>query len=228
MRTDRTCQFLWTKIFPFFLVSNLSLSLVISVSTCLSRNVCLHLFHFPSLWVCTNIYIYIICFDYSLTSGLYGDEWPASRPCRYTHAETTPCTHCVGGWVGPRAGRDALENRCLFPFREWNPSSTVVRPVVKSLYRLSCLDSNNMCVQMHFLLVCVTAVNNEPPMLIVCSFNKVYSFEFWPICSSANGEELHENLMFVYEKEAAHRCLCCSVYLGIAEYHFPFSYVHFV
>jgi hypothetical protein len=25
--------------------------------------------------------------------------------------ERAPCTHCIGGWVGPRAGLDAVENR---------------------------------------------------------------------------------------------------------------------
>lgn len=42
----------------------------------------------------------------SLPLALVGDEWPASRPTRFT-----PCTHCIRGRVGPRIGLDALEER---------------------------------------------------------------------------------------------------------------------
>jgi len=36
-----------------------------------------------------------------LTSVLYGSEWSASRPGRFTPEEITPGTHCTGGRVGP-------------------------------------------------------------------------------------------------------------------------------
>jgi hypothetical protein len=39
-----------------------------------------------------------------LTSALVGGEWLASRPGRFT-----PGTHCIGGWVDPRAGLDDME-----------------------------------------------------------------------------------------------------------------------
>jgi hypothetical protein len=29
--------------------------------------------------------------------------------------------HSIGGWVGPRVGLDAVENRKIFPWRESNP-----------------------------------------------------------------------------------------------------------
>jgi hypothetical protein len=48
---------------------------------------------------------------HSLTSALDGGEWSVSRPGRFTPRERTPCTHCNGGWVGPRAGLDALVKR---------------------------------------------------------------------------------------------------------------------
>jgi hypothetical protein len=35
-----------------------------------------------------------------------GDEWLASRPGCFT-----PGTHWIGGWVGPRANLDAVEER---------------------------------------------------------------------------------------------------------------------
>jgi hypothetical protein len=36
-------------------------------------------------------------------------EW--SRPDRFTPGERAPGAHWTGGWVGPRAGLDAMENR---------------------------------------------------------------------------------------------------------------------
>jgi hypothetical protein len=38
-----------------------------------------------------------------------GGEWSASHPCRVIPVKTAPCTHCIGGWVGLRAGLDAVE-----------------------------------------------------------------------------------------------------------------------
>jgi hypothetical protein len=35
----------------------------------------------------------------------------ASRPGRFTSGERAPGTHCIGDWVGPRAGLDTVENR---------------------------------------------------------------------------------------------------------------------
>jgi hypothetical protein len=46
-----------------------------------------------------------------LTSELDGGEWSASRPGRFTSREIAPCTHWIGGWVGPRVGLDDVEKR---------------------------------------------------------------------------------------------------------------------
>jgi hypothetical protein len=32
-----------------------------------------------------------------------------------------PCTHWIGGWVGPRIGLDVVAERKILPFRESNP-----------------------------------------------------------------------------------------------------------
>jgi hypothetical protein len=57
-------------------------------------------------------------------------EWSASRPGRFTHAETVLGTHWVRGWVGPKAGMDAVEElKISFPCLESNPNSSVVQPV---------------------------------------------------------------------------------------------------
>jgi hypothetical protein len=42
------------------------------------------------------------------TLALYGGEWSASRPGRFTPREGTHGTHWKGGWVGPRAILDAV------------------------------------------------------------------------------------------------------------------------
>jgi hypothetical protein len=39
-----------------------------------------------------------------LTSALDWGEWSASRPAALCQGERTPGTHCIGGWMGPRAG----------------------------------------------------------------------------------------------------------------------------
>jgi hypothetical protein len=44
-----------------------------------------------------------------LTSALDGGEWPASRPGHFNPGEKGPGTHLKGGWVGPKAGLDALK-----------------------------------------------------------------------------------------------------------------------
>jgi hypothetical protein len=35
--------------------------------------------------------------------------------------ERAPCTHWIGGWVGPRAGLDAVEKRRVLPLRGIEP-----------------------------------------------------------------------------------------------------------
>jgi hypothetical protein len=47
-----------------------------------------------------------------LTSALDGGEWSATQPVRFTPGERAPPgTHWTGGWVGPRAGLDTVEER---------------------------------------------------------------------------------------------------------------------
>jgi len=44
-----------------------------------------------------------------LTSALDGGEWSASLPGRFTPRERAPCTHWIGGWVGPRTGLKEID-----------------------------------------------------------------------------------------------------------------------
>jgi hypothetical protein len=58
-----------------------------------------------------------------LISALDGGECrSASRPCRFTPGDGAASTHWVVGWVGLRAGLDAMEKRINpYPCRESNP-----------------------------------------------------------------------------------------------------------
>jgi len=46
-----------------------------------------------------------------LISALDGREWSVSRPGRFTHGVTDTGVHWEGGWVGCRAGLDAVAKR---------------------------------------------------------------------------------------------------------------------
>jgi hypothetical protein len=71
-----------------------------------------------------------------LTSALAGGEWSASRPCRFTPGERASGTHCIGGWVRPRAGVDDIEKSTFLtlPGLEVQPLGRPGRS--QSLYRL--------------------------------------------------------------------------------------------
>jgi hypothetical protein len=64
------------------------------------------------------------CWDIALpswNSALDGVEWSASQPCRFTPCVKATGTHWIGGWVGLRAGVDAVEKRkSLCPCRKSN------------------------------------------------------------------------------------------------------------
>jgi hypothetical protein len=55
-----------------------------------------------------------------LTTALDGGEWSASRPGRFTPGEVGPGTSWIGGWVGHKAGLDAMKRKSCTP-RESNP-----------------------------------------------------------------------------------------------------------
>jgi hypothetical protein len=44
-----------------------------------------------------------------LTSALDGGELLVSHPGRFTPGERAAGTHCIGGWLGPRADLDNME-----------------------------------------------------------------------------------------------------------------------
>jgi hypothetical protein len=62
-------------------------------------------------------------------------RWPASHPSRCTPWERNFCTDWVGGWLGPRAGLDAVEKRKTSPLSGIEPRSSSLYPVaIPTLY----------------------------------------------------------------------------------------------
>jgi hypothetical protein len=70
-----------------------------------------------------------------LTSALVGSEWSASRPGRFTPKERAPGTHWIRGWVGPRTGLDAVENRTILPLPVFELRPLRRPTLSQSLYR---------------------------------------------------------------------------------------------
>jgi hypothetical protein len=67
-----------------------------------------------------------------LMSALYGGEWSASRPGRFTPRERAPGTHWIGGWVGSRAVLYAVLNRKIpSPRRESNLKTPIVQSIAQ-------------------------------------------------------------------------------------------------
>jgi hypothetical protein len=48
-------------------------------------------------------------------------EWPASLPGRFTPGEIVPGAHWIGGWVGLRAGLEAVGKRKILPLQGIEP-----------------------------------------------------------------------------------------------------------
>jgi hypothetical protein len=75
---------------------------------------------------------------HSLTSALDEGGWSVSRPGRFALREGAPGTHWIGGWVGLRAGLDAVVKK-KFP----TPTGTrtpIIQPIAQrytsELFRL--------------------------------------------------------------------------------------------
>jgi hypothetical protein len=79
-----------------------------------------------------------------LTLALAGGEWSASRLCRFTPEERAPSTHWIGGWVGSRAGLDAVEKRKFLNLPELELRSLCYPPVA-SRYTDSAIPAHTKC-----------------------------------------------------------------------------------
>jgi hypothetical protein len=80
-----------------------------------------------------------------LTSALDGSEWSASRIGRFTPGKEAPGTQWLGGWVGPRAGLDAVTKRR-------NPYPR--RPRLRVSLKMEAARSSEMLVSYHITTQC--------------------------------------------------------------------------
>jgi hypothetical protein len=64
------------------------------------------------------------------TSVIDGGEWSASCPCCFIPRKSAPNSHCIGGWVGLRAGLEAVKRKIFCPCQELNPELWAIQPVV--------------------------------------------------------------------------------------------------
>jgi hypothetical protein len=76
--------------------------------------------------------------EWILTSALVGGDWSASLPSRCTLGERARGTHWIGGWMGPRASLEDMEERkfLTLPGLELRPLAHPARS--QSLSRLRC------------------------------------------------------------------------------------------
>jgi hypothetical protein len=69
-----------------------------------------------------------------LTKVLDGGEWSASRPRHFTPGKRAPVFYWMGGWMGSKAGLDAVV-KTKFPFLTPAGSRTpVIQLITLSLY----------------------------------------------------------------------------------------------
>jgi hypothetical protein len=84
---------------------------------------------------------------HSLTSELDGSEWSVSNLGLCTTRERAPGTLWIGGWVGPRAGPDAVVKRKIpSPRRESNPRNPIVQPAAWMLHIENLMNFNKSYV----------------------------------------------------------------------------------
>jgi hypothetical protein len=70
------------------------------------------------------------------TPALDGSEWSSSHSGLFTPGEIAGGTHCIGIWVGPRAGRDAVEKDLFLP----PTADKILFPHLSNLQPIHCIE----------------------------------------------------------------------------------------
>jgi hypothetical protein len=93
----------------------------------------------------------------SLTPALEGVEWAALRSGRFSLGEEVPGSHCVGGWVGLRAGVNSVE-KSLSSLTEIETRPSLYRlsspgHKIKTIIRIIVLFCRTRTFQMHLIQI---------------------------------------------------------------------------
>ena len=95
-----------------------------------------------------------------MTSALDRGGWSASRPGRLYPREG-PATHCIGGWVGPRAGLDGCRKSRPSGIRSPDLATTEASVFLYSMYasvqyiNIISMIPNNMKKKINIFLISV-------------------------------------------------------------------------
>jgi hypothetical protein len=111
-----------------------------------------------------------------LTSALVRGEWSASRPGRCTPRETTPGTHWIGGWVGPRASLGAVWKRKIHRLRRYsNPDYPIVQPLRRGISWLAewlLASQDGFCSMELWLLLLLSSLITVSFSLVLLPLNQ--------------------------------------------------------
>jgi hypothetical protein len=99
-----------------------------------------------------------------LTRALVGDEWSASRPCRFIPGERALCTHWIGCWVDSCAGLDDKKKWKFFTLPVLELRSLVVQPVV-SRYTFTCYSPQVFWRMGGYVVLCAAIGHVKVEML---------------------------------------------------------------
>jgi hypothetical protein len=124
-------------------------------------------------------WMYRSTFSWPLTSALVGGEWSNSRPGRFTPGERTIGTHWIGGWMGPRARLDDMENRKFLILPEpRTPIPRIVQPVATRLSRLHVMYlGSHYYASVHRYTVVLRPLTFAKPRI---SYSSVQCIDFFP------------------------------------------------
>jgi hypothetical protein len=109
-----------------------------------------------------------------MTMALEGGEGLVSRPGCFFPQER-PGTHCIGGWVGLRAGleRCSGSNRIIPLMRRPNTDRTPNKPV--TLPRNQLLIRYAVTSPVHTVTICGNVTSVYPPLIFIVTMTATYT-----------------------------------------------------
>jgi hypothetical protein len=107
-----------------------------------------------------------------LTLALDGGEWSPSHTGRFEPRERAPGTHLIGGWVGPRAGLEAVVKRKFpSPCRDCNPL------IIQSVAQRYTAELSQLLI--HFTTVTILGELHEWRIFASSSDHFILTSKYW-------------------------------------------------